>query len=159
MSGQRHHRRLVDDDEVVGEPVLGVVTRAAGDGDAEEAVKGSGLDADERFGHRRFQLWPLTAASWTAVSMRVAALPVGAARATSRRSPLARASVESGDEQTRDGPASCPSPGPPPMTVSRLLRAFRAASCCTGSAPVEAFLEHGFERTEAAEPASPPAAA
>ena len=117
---QRHHRRLVDDHDVVGQP-------------ADGGRDGSGCRLPGRHPSRRCSVDAWSASSvladagrrrasppraWTASSRRAAALPVGAARATSGGGAPAPAPARRAGRRSAPRSSSCRCPGrrPRPRT-------------------------------------------
>ncbi len=124
--GQRHHRRLVDDHDVVGQPVGPVVPEpSAGPGLASPAAGAASRPSGCRAGPgRRRPCRDVTPA--TASVSRAAALPVGAAIATRSGSPAWSASTASSFATV----VVLPVPGPPASTLTHRWAATTAASRC-----------------------------
>jgi hypothetical protein len=136
---QGDHRGLVDDDHVVGQAVRPVVTEAAvaARAPAEQAVQRRGLECLELRTDGVVDGEP-AASAWTASSRRAAALPVGAASATSGERAPAAAACSAISATMRATVVVLPVPGPPATTAKRRRTAVAAASRCRSSPAVAA---------------------
>ena len=120
QQGQRHHRRLVDDDHVVGQRVGPVVAEpvAALRPPAQQPVDGGGRQRADTASAAASGKSGLAVSACTAWVIRAAALPVGAARATRSRGPSSATS----DAMSRAMVVVLPVPGPPVTMAVRCVQ-------------------------------------